>query len=119
MGVLFVLVSSVLILHQFKQDVLKYRIGNHVYKQYHQQATIVKSGYLPALVITSNAIGFAMIIVLLTIIFIPICMPEFYQFLTQYRTIILTVFLPFVIDIVLSRITKMFGFKKESVKNRM
>ena len=108
-----------LILHQFKQDTLKYRVGNYVYEKYHNKATIVNSGYFPALVITSNAIGFASIIAVLTMVFIPICMKEFYQFLTHYRTIILAVFIPFVADLILSRLNKMFGFKKGDIKNRM
>ena len=106
-------------LHQFKQDVLKYRIGNYVYQRHHLHATIVSSGYFPALVITSNAIGFALIIVILTIVFIPISMPEFYKFISQFKTIILAIFIPFVADLILSKINRMFGFKKDTIKNRL
>jgi hypothetical protein len=113
------IISILLLLFQFKKDILSYRLGSYTYKCYHKQCTHYHALGFPAYMIGSIAIGIIILVPLLTIMWVPLLMKEFYQFLSEFRILILIIFLPWTIQKISNRLYNRFSFAKGFIKSRM
>lgn len=102
--------------YDFKRRVLLARQGVWDYPR--KRFSIVNSTSYVGSLISTFLLGYAAIVALLTIIFVPLCHPVTYRIIWANRVLILTILLPTVINGVLKIIAKKCCVQKTHVRFR-
>lgn len=115
-GTLVMLSSIFTLFYDFKKRVLLARQGIWPYPR--KRFSIINSTSYVGSLISTFLLGYAVIVVLLTLVFVPLCHPVTYRILWAYRVTLITILLPTIINAVLKIIAKKCCVAKTHVRYR-
>lgn len=116
LGTILMLCSIFTLFYDYKKRVLQARIGVWPYPK--ERFSIVGSTSYVGSLISTFLLGYAVIVVLLTVIFVPLCHPVTYRLIWAYRVTLIIILLPTIINTVLKIIAKKCCVAKTFVRYR-
>lgn len=106
------LLSNLLLLYRFRDDILLYRYGNYIYRNEHHNCSLYKAISFTSHIVCVNAAGFTLSVIMLTTVLTVLLLKQFYYLLYEYMFWIIAFILPCILQKIYTRLISKYGVLK-------